>query len=115
VEAREIRGLEEAYADDLLAKLRRPRRRLAIDRAELVGTYPDTALVVIFRAPDRPCLFGVRDRIWEEETPEEFNPESSATSAFLRWEEALDTGELPHRCDPDSSGTTWLDLWTDWS
>jgi hypothetical protein len=80
----------------------------------VVGSFPDTTLVVICRIPDRPCVYGIRDRIWAEALPEEFDAVQSATYAFLRWIEALDCGEFPHRCTPDSSGVTWLNLWEDW-
>ena len=103
--------LERAYADDVIGELRKD-GRVSIERAGVVGAFPDTALVVIFRKHDRPCLYGVRARLWNENTDLEA---VSATYSYLRWIEALDCGELPHRCSPDSTGVTWLDLWDDWS
>ncbi|MCA1836790.1 MAG: hypothetical protein LC721_10900 [Actinobacteria bacterium] len=88
--------------------------RLRVERTEVVGSYPDTALVVVFRVGDRPCLFAVTDRIWDEEDPETFDAIRSARYAVLRWEEALDTGEPPTECDPDEADVTGLNLWDDW-
>jgi hypothetical protein len=111
---RDPTGLERGYANEFLAEIRRDGRVL-VDHTELVGAYPDTMLLIVFRVHNRPCLFGVRDHIWEEDNPSEFDAERAVTSSYLRWLEALDTGELPHRCRPDSDGVTWLDLWDDWT
>jgi len=105
---------ERRYADELIGALRRDGRVL-IERAELVGSYPDSTLVVVFRVKDRPCRFGVNDRIWDEAHPERYDVTRAVTSTYLRWTEALDTGELPDSCQPDSDGITWLPLWDDWS
>ncbi len=104
---------EHAYADGLLDELARDGRAV-IQRADVVGSYPETTFVVVFRVGDRPCIFGVRDRIWDEEDPTTFDTARSVTYAWLRWEEALDTDELPNQCDPDGEGVTWLNLWDDW-
>lgn len=105
--------LERLYADQLVRELRRLRRAL-IEHVEVVGSYPDSELRITFRVHDRLCLYGVIDRIWDEETPESYDPSRAVTNAYLRWLEALDTGELPHACHPDSDGVTWLRLWEDW-
>jgi hypothetical protein len=107
-------AIERGYSDELLGELRRD-GRAAIERTDLVGSYPETTLIVVFRVRDRPCVFGVRDRIWHWQEPSTFDQEASVTSSYLRWLEALDTGELPHRCDEDHDGVTWLNLWEDWS
>jgi hypothetical protein len=104
--------VERTYADDVLAELRKD-GRVRIDRAEVVGSFPDTIFEVIFRVTDRPCVYGVHDRIWDEKLPEDFDSYQSATYTVLRWIEALDCGELPHRCAPDPTGVTWLNLWED--
>jgi hypothetical protein len=102
--------LEHGYVDDVVAELRND-GRVKIDQAAMLYCYPDTTLVVIFRVSDRLCPYGVRDRIWDEGHPEDFDAYRRATSTYLRWLEALDIGELPHQCNPDSSGVTWFNLW----
>ena len=98
---------------DLLNELRTRRSDIDIEEASTKGAHPDTEFVVLFRAHDRPCLFGVRDRIWDEDSITAFGVERSVTDTWLRWEELLDTGELPHDCAPDDGGVTWVDLWAD--
>jgi hypothetical protein len=102
--------LERAYADNVIGELRKD-GRISIERAGVVA-FPDSALVVIFRKHDRPGLYGVRERLLDENSDLEG---VIATYSYLRWIEALDCGELPHLCSPDSTGVTWLNLWDDWS
>lgn len=104
---------ERRYVEEVLAGLAAD-GRLTVERTEVVGSYPDTTLVVLFRIRDRPCLYRVADRIWDEEDPETFDAMKSARYAILRWEEALDTGELATDCEPDEAGVTKLNLWDDW-
>lgn len=77
---------------------------------------PDRQLRILFRVRDRPCLFGMVERPWEDgalEVPLE-ELEEVWVSAGLRWDEGINTGELPHHCRPDAHGVTWLSLWENW-
>jgi len=103
---------EQEYAEALLDRLGE-QADLQITGWELVGTAPDTLLRVLVRVVGRPCLFGVWEPIWDE-WDETTDPKKEASLAYLRWEEALLTGEFPHVCQPDDAGVTWLQLWEDW-
>jgi hypothetical protein len=51
--------------------------------------------------------------VWLETTPDEIDLVRDVTYALRRWEEILDTNELPRECARAAAGVTWMDLWAD--
>ncbi len=114
----ERRHDEEAYVEDLTTHIRHHGAGLSSPmdfvRHEVVGSWPDTEVRILFRAPRRgPCLYGVRDRIWDEDPISEFGVERAVTYTWQRIAELVeaDPSELPARCTADDAGVTWVELW----
>lgn len=120
----DAKELQDAYAAALVAWLRSEQQYkptwepgyLTVVRWYWEGEPPNSELRVLFRVADRPCLYGMVDRAWDEGALDVplHEVERVVSDTSLRWLEGLETGELPHRCRPDSAGVTWLQLWEDW-
>jgi hypothetical protein len=85
--------------------------RGSVDDVSLDVDGADAALIVLFRAHDRPgCRFGWRIPIWPApppDDPEMGTPEGCAFILSINLEEIVEAPTLPP-CDPDPKTITWL-------
>jgi hypothetical protein len=105
---------EADYVRELVELLASGRLPIDFQGHRVTGTYPETVLTLLFRVPDySPCLYGVEDRIWEEDPITAFGVERAVTYTWLRIEELVIAAEtdLPTTCQPDEEGITHVDLW----
>jgi len=80
---------------------------------EVSGSWPDTELRLYFRVFARsPCVYGIRDRVWDEDPVGQFGVQRAVTYTWLRIEELVEAKpyELPEQCEPDVEGVTWVQL-----
>jgi hypothetical protein len=80
---------------------------VAIGPVELRGTFPDSAVVAMFRTADRPGIqFGRRWPLYDELG----NPLDPGYAAIYLMEDVQSGDGLPPaaRCQPDSAGVAWF-------
>jgi len=105
---------EAEYVRDLVGLLTSGRLPIEFQGHRVTGSYPETVLTLLFRVPGySPCLYGLEDRIWEEDPIAAFGVERAVTYTWLRIEELVvaDNSDLPMECQPDDDGITLVELW----
>ena len=92
---------------DSREKIQRPYiRGVSVEEVRLEGTFPDTLVVVLFRAHDRPgILFGRRRRVWENDGT--YSGVEVMDVNLMEDVETLRHG-LPADRQPDDSGVVWI-------
>lgn len=115
--SRDVQEEEAAYIADLLRQiaLNGPALDPPLDVVshEVCGSWPETELRLFFRVVARSrCIYGVRDRLWDEDPLGQFGVERAVTHTWLRIMELVEATpyELPEECDPDVDGVTWVKL-----